>query len=717
MPHRQAADRRIFATAGAIVVLTLVVKAGTAVRELLIAWYFGTSDPIDAYLIAYAVPYFFITLLGASVAPVLVPAYVGLRVRNQRRGAETLVGDTLLVSTLLLVLVTVVLAAGAPLYLQLIARGFSTEKLSLAERLAAVLAPSVLMSVLVSVAGGILNAHNRFVAPALSPLISTTVIVGALYVSTASSGVFALAFGLLAGTTVELVLLLTLMRREVAPHISHTLPNPQLVDLGARFLPTLIGALLMASTLLVDQAMTSTLPAGSVAALNYANRLVTAPLGLTAAALGTVVLPHFSELASTERWTELSTTIGRHLSKALLVTVPLGLGLILLARPLTELLLHRGAFSGEDVATVASCLTALAIQIPFYTGVIVLMRLALALKLNVAIAVISSANLALDVALNAWLASFMGVTGIALSTSIVYACSFGLLLAVTRRQLQQRTRNAVATSTTVRDARVRPPTHAANGLVISIVTPTLNAAAFLPGCLNSVRAQDGADVEHLVVDGGSTDGTADIARAASGVVYIGAPGSNQSQAINTGLRAARGDVLAWLNADDAYPRGTLECVRDRFAADQSLEVLYGDCDFMDADHRRLWRETPGPYDFTRLLHRGNYIAQPAVFVHRRVFERVGYLDESFECAMDYEFWLRMRDARIDYIPRVLATFRWHSKSKTARNQFPCWRELLRAARLYGGGWTPALAWSYSRMLVTLGRQRAMRTATPLRRDF
>ena len=70
----QAADRRVFATAGAIVVVSLVVKAGTAVRELLIAWYFGTSDPLDAYLIAYAVPYFFITLLGASLAPVLVPA-------------------------------------------------------------------------------------------------------------------------------------------------------------------------------------------------------------------------------------------------------------------------------------------------------------------------------------------------------------------------------------------------------------------------------------------------------------------------------------------------------------------------------------------------------------------------------------------------------------------------------------------------------------------
>ena len=416
--------------------LSLVVKAGTAARELLIAWYFGTSDPLDAYLIAYAVPYFFITLLGASLAPVLVPAYVGLRVRHQRKGAERLVGDVILVSTLLLIVVAVVLAAGAPLYLRLIAVGFSPEKLALAEGLAAVLAPTVLTSVLVSLAGGILNAHNRFVAPALSPLISTSVVVGALFVFSTRSGVFALAFGLLAGTAIELVVLAALVRREVAPRFSLALANPHLLDLGARFVPTLIGAVLMASTLLVDQAMSSALPAGSIAALNYANRLVTPPLGLTAAALGTVVLPHFSEMVSSERWSELSSTIGRYLWKAALVTIPLGLGLFLLASPLTELLLHRGAFSGADVTTVASCLAALALQIPFYTGVILLMRLALALKLNAAIAVISCASLVLDVGMNAWLASFMGVTGIALATSIVYACSFGLLLAVTQRRLQ-----------------------------------------------------------------------------------------------------------------------------------------------------------------------------------------------------------------------------------------------------------------------------------------
>jgi len=246
-------------------------------------------------------------------------------------------------------------------------------------------------------------------------------------------------------------------------------------------------------------------------------------------------------------------------------------------------------------------------------------------------------------------------------------------------------------------------------VAISVITPTLNAEAFLTACLESVRVQTSQRIEHIIVDGGSTDGTVEMARSAPGVVYLECRGSNQSQAINAGLRIARGHVLAWLNADDEYMPGALDVVEERFEAEPSLDALYGDCDVVDAGRRRLWREVPGPYDFDRLMRRGNYLPQPAVFVHRRVFERTGYLDESFEFGMDYELWLRLRDCRVEYVPHVLAIFRWHPTSKTAMNQLGNWRDLLRAVRRNGGGWTPALALSFTRMLYTLVRQRAGRT--------
>jgi glycosyltransferase involved in cell wall biosynthesis len=241
---------------------------------------------------------------------------------------------------------------------------------------------------------------------------------------------------------------------------------------------------------------------------------------------------------------------------------------------------------------------------------------------------------------------------------------------------------------------------------LSIVTPTLNAARWLPACLANVAEQGYESVEHIIVDGGSRDATLELAQTVSGVLVLDRPGTNQAQAINEGFRAARGDVLAWLNADDEYTPDTLRLVAQHFAARPELDALYGDCDVIDSGTRLLWRERPGPYDFQRLLRSGNYLAQPAVFVHRRVFERSGYLDESFECGMDLELWLRLKDCHVEYVPRVLARYRWYASSKTAINQFGCWRELLRLVRRHGGGWTPQLAWKFARMLLTLVRERA-----------
>jgi glycosyltransferase involved in cell wall biosynthesis len=240
---------------------------------------------------------------------------------------------------------------------------------------------------------------------------------------------------------------------------------------------------------------------------------------------------------------------------------------------------------------------------------------------------------------------------------------------------------------------------------ISIVTPTLNAAKYLSGCLDSVCSQAYPNVEHFVVDGGSGDATIALAEAAAGVSIVVLRGSNQAQAINMGFRRSSGEILAWLNADDRYAPGALELIARQFAADGTVDVVFGDCLVVDHRGRPLWSEQPGAYDFQRLLRHGNYLPQPAVFLRRRVLERVGFLDESFEYGMDYEFWLRLRGCRVQYLPRVLATFCWHPTSKTARSQIGNWREGLRAARRHGGGWTLPLAWSFSRMLLTVARQR------------
>ena len=251
------------------------------------------------------------------------------------------------------------------------------------------------------------------------------------------------------------------------------------------------------------------------------------------------------------------------------------------------------------------------------------------------------------------------------------------------------------------------------GLTISIVTPTLNAERFIARTLASVASQSYPTLEHLVVDGGSTDRTEYIVRD-SHALWISRSGQRQAAAINDGVRLATGEVVAWLNADDVYLPSCLAAVAERFEADRQLDVLYGNCDVIGERDELLWRERPGDYDFRRLLRRGNSLAQPAVFLRKRVFEQVGYLDESLEFGMDYELWLRVRDLRIAYLPMVLAAFRWHRRSKTARSTEANWRELMLIVRRYGGGWTPELVWSFTRARLTLARQQLMRSLLPAR---
>jgi glycosyltransferase involved in cell wall biosynthesis len=252
---------------------------------------------------------------------------------------------------------------------------------------------------------------------------------------------------------------------------------------------------------------------------------------------------------------------------------------------------------------------------------------------------------------------------------------------------------------------------------LSIVTPTLNAAAYLEQCLASVAGQAVEDLEHIVVDGGSSDATQAIARRFPGVIWISRPGSGQTAAINAGLQGAQGDVVAWLNADDAYTPGALQEVVERFSRDPGLDLLYGDCQVVGPLGQTLWWERPGNYDFGRLLRRGNYIAQPAVFLRKRVFASVGYLDESLEYGMDYDLWLRLRGHTVAYVPRTLARFRWHTDSKSARGQARSWNEFLRIVRRHGGGWTPHIAMACARCLVTVARVRlgaALTGSIPLR---
>ncbi len=208
---------------------------------------------------------------------------------------------------------------------------------------------------------------------------------------------------------------------------------------------------------------------------------------------------------------------------------------------------------------------------------------------------------------------------------------------------------------------------------ISIITTSFNHCAFIAETLESVHAQNFPEIEHLILDGGSTDGTVEWLRDTirgsqwGHVHWQSEADSGQSEAMNKGFRLATGDIIGWLNSDDRYCAQTLTRVAQVFALHPEIDVLYGDYTLMDEAGRVLTQRREIAFNrFTVLHHKVPFIPTTATFFRRRIFDEENWLDESLHYAMDYEFYVRLaaKGYRFKHVPGILADFRLHSNSKT-----------------------------------------------------
>jgi glycosyltransferase involved in cell wall biosynthesis len=223
---------------------------------------------------------------------------------------------------------------------------------------------------------------------------------------------------------------------------------------------------------------------------------------------------------------------------------------------------------------------------------------------------------------------------------------------------------------------------------LSIVTPSLNQGRYLHECLASVRlaaeSTPAYEVEHIVLDGASTDDSLDILRAQSFARWTSEPDSGQTEAINKGLRQATGDIMAYLCADDLYEPNAISRVMDAFATDDAVDAVYADYYFLEGNSGRKRRKSAAGFRSNNLRNT-NPLGQPAVWWRRRVYEKFGDFDQSLHYCMDHEYWLRLgTNVRWHYIPEALAVSRLHSDAKTSRQLAAMWRET--AQMLTRDGW-------------------------------
>lgn len=204
---------------------------------------------------------------------------------------------------------------------------------------------------------------------------------------------------------------------------------------------------------------------------------------------------------------------------------------------------------------------------------------------------------------------------------------------------------------------------------ITVVTPSFNQAAFLEQTLRSVLDQGYPDLEYIVIDGGSSDGsTAILDRYASRLSYLQSkPDGGQTDALIQGFERATGDILAWLNSDDAYEPGALAEAAAHFERHPDDRFIFGDATWIDREGAILRRKREMPFNRFIWLRTHNYIPQPSAFWRRSLYQEVGGLDRTFDLAMDADLWIRFAErTRPCHVPRLWSQMRYYPDQKNIR---------------------------------------------------
>lgn len=221
---------------------------------------------------------------------------------------------------------------------------------------------------------------------------------------------------------------------------------------------------------------------------------------------------------------------------------------------------------------------------------------------------------------------------------------------------------------------------------ISIVTPSYNQGQFLEETIRSVLGQGYPNLEYIIMDGGSTDGSIEIIRRYEPwlTYWVSEPDRGQSHALNKGLARASGKYLAWLNSDDVMGEGVLEQAATYLEQHSQTAAVYGNADFVDSAGRVISHYQTNSFQLPLFLYY-DFIPQPTVVMRRECVAQVGGFDESLGFCLDHDLWLRLlRLGSIDYLPALYAKYRVHATSKSSTLQAQRWNETVKILEKFFG---------------------------------
>lgn len=433
---RESVNGRVFAAATMIAALASLVKLISLGKEMLVARYFGAGDALDCFYVAFLIPTFLIGILANSCNDALIPTYIEVREREGFQTAQRMFSSVAFLYVVMLIGVSVTLAVSQKWLLPILGSSFAPNKMALTRVLFFILLVTLLLSGMNSLWRAVLNAHECFALTAIAPIFIPATIVLALLARGSDWKIYAVTLGWVLGVTGELACNgYGLWRRGmllIPRWYGFDKPVRQVL---AQAVPAAAAAMLMGSTIIVDQAMAAMLGSGEVSAFNYASKLIPVLLGIGATALYTAVFPALSKFTANRDWRGVRHTISFYTRTIVLVTLPVTVILVDWSERIVSMFFQRGAFTPETAHLVARVQCLLSLEVPFYALCILCASAICALKRNKVLLWGTGICVFVNIVLNYIFMKFFGLPGIALSTSVVYATSFVYLRIMLGRAL------------------------------------------------------------------------------------------------------------------------------------------------------------------------------------------------------------------------------------------------------------------------------------------
>jgi putative peptidoglycan lipid II flippase len=421
-----------------IVAATLLSRPLGYIRVAIQAWLFGATASMDAFVVAFSVPSILqVVLLSGPLSGILVPAFTPHR--QDRQAFSALFSSVFTFCLLMSLAISGLAALAAPVLMQISGPGMASDMNALAAFLFRLMLPMLVAQALLSVCKSALNTVDHYGAPEYAGAVFNVVMIIVALVLNPFIGIIGLAVGASLGTLAQLIMQFPFLARHGIVYW------PQLrCDINRRRMAVLAaGAFLSAVTMpmisLIDRAMASMLFPGAVSALNYAFMLFLLPVSLCVVPLSTVSLTdlaglyHQGELAALRRRTR--STLGL----ALLLTVPVALGGVLFATPLTRLVYEYGRFEATDTLWTAQAVRAYLLGLPFYAGMHLLSRSFYAMQDTMTPALVGLVTLGLNAVCDYIFMQLFSHWGIALARTVTLLTTAIVLYILFERHCTKRT--------------------------------------------------------------------------------------------------------------------------------------------------------------------------------------------------------------------------------------------------------------------------------------